>query len=117
LRKSRTKNSSDLKYKIKSHKQRGGSKYISFVEIVKTEEKPRYDNIAKLYIEPDLNKSLELKKSGPKKSRDIKYAIESYTQRGGSKYISFVEKVKTEEKPRYDNIAKLYIEPDLNKNL
>jgi hypothetical protein len=43
---------------------------------------------------------LLLRKSRPKKSRDLKYIIKAHTQRGGSKYISFVEKVKTEENLR-----------------
>ncbi len=33
--------------------------------------------------------------------RDFKNIFIAHTQRGGSKYISFVEKVKTEEEPRF----------------
>ena len=49
----------------------------------------------------DANKNLFLRKSIAKKSRDINYIIKSHTQQGGCKYISFVEKGKTEKEPRY----------------
>ena len=35
-----------------------------------------------------------MKHSRPKKDRDLKYLIKAHMQRGGSKYISFVEKVR-----------------------
>ncbi len=76
LRKSRPKKSRDLKFKI-NHTQSGAN----------------------------LNIYLLLRKSRPKKSRDIKYIIKAHMQRGGSKYISFVEKVKTEEELRKKNAS------------
>ena len=47
-----------------------------------------------------------MKHSRPKKSRDLKYLIKAHMQRGGSKYISFVEIVKTEEELRKKSIIK-----------
>jgi hypothetical protein len=50
----------------------------------------------------DANKYILLRKSRPKKSCDINYIIKSHTQQVGCKYISFLEKVKTEKEPRYN---------------
>ena len=52
----------------------------------------------------DSNKNIFLRKSTAKKSRDINYIIEENPHRGRCKKISFLEKVNSEEEPRYKNI-------------
>ena len=74
----------DINYIINSHTKQGGCKEISFLEKVNSEEEPRYKNkiMNKTRIGADENTYLLFIKSRPKKSRDIKYIIKSYAQRG-----------------------------------
>jgi hypothetical protein len=52
--------------------QRGGSKYISFVDKVKTKEEPDSKYIIKAHTQREAsNRQLLMIKSRPKKSRDI----------------------------------------------
>ena len=80
----------DINYTINSHTKQGGCKEISFLEKVNSEEEPRYKNkiMNKTRIGADENTYLLFIKSRPKKSRDIKYIIKSYKQRGlSNKYF------------------------------